>query len=273
MTCAVSLKKSDNGSQMKLILNADDFGLTEQVNQAILKTMTTGIVRSTTIMMNQPGTQNAISLAKDGLVKELGLHLNLTAGQPLSSPDKLPDLTGKNGQFFHIRTLETFKEVDTEQVYFEIKAQYQAALHAGLEINHLDCHHFSAILPTTREAFITLANETGLPCRRIDLFIEGQDGLTSQTPEAFDYSFFDKGVDAELFKASLLNHKKKRPNACVEYMCHPGYANDEVLRSLSSYVSMREKELNLLTNVHFMQWLETNEIEPIGYEQLTKRIL
>lgn len=254
------------GSDMKLILNADDFGLTERVNQAILKTMTTGIVRSTTIMMNQPGTQDAIRLVKSEKIQDLGLHLNLTAGPPLSSVDKLPNLTDDKGQFFHIRTLETFEKVDTEQVYGEIKAQYKAALQAGLNINHLDCHHFSAILPSTREAFIALANETGLPCRRIDLFVEGQQGLTSQTPDVFDYSFFDHGVDSELFKASLLKHKLHKPNACVEYMCHPGYGDDKVLRSLSSYVSMRETELNLLTNPQLVDWIRSHEIELVGYQ-------
>lgn len=262
---------SNNGSDMKLILNADDFGLTARVNQAILETMNRGIVRSTTIMMNQPGTQDAINLVKAGKVKSLGLHLNLTAGQPLSPANKLPDLIDTNGQFFHIRVLENFNRVDTDQVYREIKAQYQAARQADLPINHLDCHHFSSILPATREAFIALANETGLPCRRIDLFVNDQQGLTSQTPDAFDYSFFDKGVDCELFKVSLLNHKKSQSTGCVEYMCHPGYANDEVLQSLSSYVSMREKELNILTDPHLTQWLHANEIELIGYEQLPEK--
>ena len=179
---------------MKLILNADDFGLTETVNHGIVECFKAGVVKSTTIMMNQPGTQHAIELYHQGLVPEVGLHFTVTAGKPLTPPEQVPSLVDEHGHFFCNVTLFDKSDVNEDEVMLELNAQYQAAINAGLKINHIDSHHFGGVFKPLKAAFTRSANTIGLPVRRIDNIVNGQDSLLVPTPNAFDMRFFDDGV-------------------------------------------------------------------------------
>ncbi|MBQ7603262.1 MAG: ChbG/HpnK family deacetylase, partial [Clostridia bacterium] len=66
---------------MKLIINADDFGLSSSINRGIVECIEAGIISSTTMMMNTPYTAEAIKMAKDMGLKNVGIHLNLTYGK------------------------------------------------------------------------------------------------------------------------------------------------------------------------------------------------
>ncbi|WP_373950332.1 carbohydrate deacetylase [Vibrio pomeroyi] len=253
---------------MKLILNADDFGLTESVNLGIVDCLKAGMVKSTTIMMNQPGTQHAIELYHQGLVPEVGLHFTVTAGKPISSPELIPSLVDDQGYFLDKTTLLNKADVAEEEVVLELNAQYQAALDAGLKINHIDSHHFGGVFQPLKAAFTQTANDIGLPVRRIDNIVSGQDSLLVPTPDAFDMRFFDDGVSLTGLQDLLLSHQAMTPNGTVELMCHPAlFASDE-LRSLSSYLTKRVEEHALLTSPVLQQWLSDNGIECIGFDQL-----
>ncbi|NVN83974.1 MULTISPECIES: carbohydrate deacetylase [unclassified Vibrio] len=253
---------------MKLILNADDFGLTESVNLGIIDCFKAGMVKSTTIMMNQPGTQHAIELYHKGLVPEVGLHFTVTAGKPLTSPELVPSLVDEHGNFFSNVTLFDKSDVNEDEVILELNAQYQAAIDAGLKINHIDSHHFGGVFQPLKAAFARSANNIGLPVRRIDNIVSGQDSLLVPTPDAFDIRFFDDGVSLTGLQDLLLSHQSMMPNGTVELMCHPAlFASDE-LRSLSSYLTKRVEEHALLTNPALRQWLSDNGIECIGFDQL-----
>ena len=157
---------------MKLILNADDFGLTESVNHGIVDCFKEGLVKSTTIMMNQPGTQHAIELYHQGLVPEIGLHFTVTAGKPLSAPKLVPSLVDDQGNFLDKAALFNKVDVVEAEVVLELNAQYQAAINAGLKINHIDSHHFGGVFKPLKAAFTRSANTIGLPVRRIDNICE-----------------------------------------------------------------------------------------------------
>ncbi|WP_261885474.1 carbohydrate deacetylase [Vibrio pomeroyi] len=253
---------------MKLILNADDFGLTESVNLGIIDCFKAGMVKSTTIMMNQPGTQHAIELYHKGLVPEVGLHFTVTAGKPLTSPELVPSLVDEHGNFFSNVTLFDKSDVNEDEVILELNAQYQAAIDAGLKINHIDSHHFGGVFQPLKAAFARAANNIGLPVRRIDNIVSGQDSLLVPTPDAFDMRFFDDGVSLTGLQDLLLSHQSMMPNGTVELMCHPAmFASDE-LRSLSSYLTKRVEEHALLTAPALRQWLSDNGIECIGFDHL-----
>src|SRR5260370_42450098 len=71
----------------KIIVNADDFGMSAEVNRAIVEAFENNVISSTTLMANMPGFDEACELAhRHRLVSKIGLHLNLTAVYPLSSP-------------------------------------------------------------------------------------------------------------------------------------------------------------------------------------------
>ncbi|MCW8346854.1 carbohydrate deacetylase [Vibrio sp. ZSDZ65] len=253
---------------MKIILNADDFGLTESVNNAIVDCFKMGIVKSTTIMMNQPGTQHAVDLYHQGLIREVGLHFTVTAGKPILDAKQVSTLVDEQGYFLKRRELYRKTDVCSEQVYQEIKAQYHAAINAGLAINHLDTHHFGGIFPRLKAAFTRFANDVNLPVRRTDSIIVGQDVLKVTTPDAFDLGFYDEGANLEHLKAMLISYQHKMPSGIVEFMCHPAKTVTTELEQLSGYTDKRVNEFDILTSIELKDWLAANNIECIGFDAL-----
>ncbi|CAK1739462.1 chitin disaccharide deacetylase [Vibrio crassostreae] len=253
---------------MKLILNADDFGLTESVNHGIVDCFKAGMVKSTTIMMNQPGTQHAIELYHQGLVPEVGLHFTVTAGKPLTSPELVPSLVDEHGNFFSNVTLFDKSDVNENEVMLELYAQYQAAIDAGLKINHIDSHHFGGVFKPLKAAFTRTVNHIGLPVRRIDNILSGQNSLQVSTPDAFDMRFFDEGVSLNGLQDLLLSYQAMMPDSVLELMCHPSSVASEQLESLSSYSDKRVEEHQLLTSPELKQWLADHQIECIGFDDL-----
>ena len=253
---------------MKLILNADDFGLTESVNHGIVDCFKAGLVKSTTIMMNQPGTQHAIELYHQGLVSEVGLHFTVTAGKPLTSPELVPSLVDEHGHFFSNVTLFDKSDVNEDEVMLELNAQYQAAINAGLTINHIDSHHFGGVFKPLKAAFTRTVNQIGLPVRRIDNILSGQDSLRVPTPDAFDMRFFDEGVSFNALQDLLLSYQTVMPKGVVELMCHPSLSVTDELKSLSGYREKRVEEYQLLTSSTLKQWLNDHQIECIGFDDL-----
>lgn len=268
---------------MKLILNADDFGLTERVNLAIVDCFKMGAVCSTTIMMNQPGTQHAIDLYHHGVIPEVGLHFTVTSGKPLLPPEQVASLVDDKGYFLDKAILFSKWDVSPDEVALELKAQYQAAIDAGLKINHIDSHHFGGVFQPLKEAFTRVVNEIGLPVRRIDTIIEGQHRLNVATPDAFDLRFFDDGATTNQLKHWLLEHKAKTPNGIIEFMCHPALQGavsshrdsnaeilsdnvDHELAQLSSYTHKRIEEWKILTDPAFKTWLDEQGIECVGFD-------
>jgi len=84
---------------MKLIINADDFGLTRGVNRAVFDLAGRGSLSSTTVLVNQPYASEAVELLKLPNFS-VGLHCNLTEGAPISKPESIPFLVDANGAFF-----------------------------------------------------------------------------------------------------------------------------------------------------------------------------
>ncbi len=253
---------------MRLIMNADDFGLTESVNLAIVDCFEAGIVQATTIMMNQPGTEHAIELYKQGKVKEVGLHFTVTSGKPLSPASQVASLVDSDSYFLPKKALFHKHDVNEQEIELELNAQYQAALEAGININHIDSHHFAGIFPPFKSAFTKVANEIGLPVRRTDMFVSGIGGLKVTTTDAFSVEFYDQGVEEAKFKALLLQYKQQMPKGVLELMCHPSQAVTDELTALSSYVEKRVDEYRILTSPSMKAWLEEQEIQCIGFDAL-----
>lgn len=253
---------------MKLIVNADDFGLTEAVNLGIVECFRAGIVKSTTIMMNQPGTEHAIELYHRGQVPEVGLHFTVTSGKPVLPAEYVSSLVDDSGYFLDKSVLRNKADVNPAEVSAELYAQYQAAIDAGLKINHLDSHHFGGVFAPLKQAFTQVANEIGLPVRRIDNIIAGQEGLEVATPTRFDMRFFAEGVSLARFQELLLEHKTSCPDGIIEFMCHPSNAVTKELTQLSGYSAERVEELTILTDPKLKAWLDEKQIQCVGFDDL-----
>lgn len=254
---------------MKLIMNADDFGLTTEVNRAIIKCMEHGVVKATTLMVNQPGTTDAINLIKQGKVNgDVGLHLTLTSGRPILPRQAVPDLVDENGCFLSNLDLTNKETIDLEQVSNELFAQYQYAIDSGVKLSHVDSHHFAATLPRLKPAYIDFANSIGLPSRRADVFEPDQSALHVPTPDVLDITFYDNGATFVHLQTLLLQYQSACPHGTLEVMCHPGSPNDTSINAISSYTTQRCKETQILTSAELAHWLAKHDIECIGFSQL-----
>ena len=89
----------------QVILSADDFGLTAGVNAAIRELAHRGTLSATNVMANMPHAHEIQSLAADHPSLSIGVHLNLTQGQPLCPPETVPSLVGPDGQFWPLAQL------------------------------------------------------------------------------------------------------------------------------------------------------------------------
>jgi predicted glycoside hydrolase/deacetylase ChbG (UPF0249 family) len=82
----------------KLIVTADDFGLTEKINQGILEAHRRGIVTSASLMANGSAFDDAVARLKEAPRLGIGAHLNLTEGASLSRPSLVSSLVDRDGQ-------------------------------------------------------------------------------------------------------------------------------------------------------------------------------
>src|SRR5215813_14504652 len=83
----------------QLIVNADDFGMTEGVNRGIIDGHTRGVISSATLMANMPAFDAAVRLAKDHPALGVGLHFNITQGRPVADASRVSSLINDRGEF------------------------------------------------------------------------------------------------------------------------------------------------------------------------------
>jgi predicted glycoside hydrolase/deacetylase ChbG (UPF0249 family) len=129
---------------MAIVVNADDFGLSEAVNDAILQSFTRGWVSSATILANMPFFEQAVELVHlHRLTGKIGVHLNLTQGVPLTDEMRRhPRLCTPDGQFrARPRDLAIISPGERKAIHQEWRAQILACRTRGFEPTHLDSHH------------------------------------------------------------------------------------------------------------------------------------
>ena len=127
----------------KVIVNADDFGMSTEVNKAIVEAFEKNVISSTTLMTNMPGFDEACELAhRHRLLGKIGVHLNLTSGYPLSNPIRqCSRFCDVSGMFLRRHTIFWLSMEEKLALETEIEAQVKACLDRGLYPTHLDSHH------------------------------------------------------------------------------------------------------------------------------------
>jgi len=152
-------------SKKKIIINADDFGLAESVNQAIINTFKVNNLNSTTMMVNMMGTQHAVGLAKENPALKVGLHFCITEGAALSGESTLTD---KSGNFMSrsdliIRILQC--RVNSDDIKKEFLAQLKKFESFEIPISHIDSHQHIHMMPQVFNAIVPLVEKRRLPMR------------------------------------------------------------------------------------------------------------
>src|SRR5262245_18293092 len=133
-----------NSSMKRLIVNADDFGLSEGINQDVMLGYHQGIITSATLMASGAGFAAAVEMARSASNLGVGVHLNLTEGEPVSAPSSIPGLVDARGLFAYTveqlawkALLGTLSLLEIER---ELRAQIEKILAAGVAVTHLDSH-------------------------------------------------------------------------------------------------------------------------------------
>ena len=131
-------------SRCRLIVNADDFGRSPSINQAVIRAQREGILTSASLMVNAPACAEAVTLAKENPKLGVGLHLTLLMGHSALLPEKIPGLVNDRGEFSNdpvgVGMKYFFHRGLREQLRSEIHAQFSKFRAAGLPLDHVNGH-------------------------------------------------------------------------------------------------------------------------------------
>jgi hopanoid biosynthesis associated protein HpnK len=128
----------------RLIVNADDFGLSSSVNEAVIRAHRDGILTTASLMVNEPGFDEAVKLAKENPRLGVGLHLTLLCGKSALPPEKIPGLVNALGRFGNNPVMVGFQYFSKPQLHGQLRAEIHAQFekfHAtGLAPDHVNGH-------------------------------------------------------------------------------------------------------------------------------------
>jgi chitin disaccharide deacetylase len=290
--------KSAANQTKRLIVNADDFGLTSGVNRAIIEGHTRGAVTSATLMANMSAFDSAVRLAKEHPSLGVGLHINITQGRPVAEASRVGSLLNDRGEFWGTSGA-VFKRLlagrlKIEEVVVELRAQIEKALNAGLRLTHVDSHKHTHALPQICEAIISTVKDYGINAVRAPRerwrFDRGAESfeVIKQSAGAFGISQLCRVSDAKLKRSDmkkpdfffgvartgfwtkpwLIDLIERLPAGASELMCHPGYEDAELDVVKTRLRASRTNELRLLTDPDVVAKLKENGVELINFSGL-----
>ena len=146
-----------------LVINADDFGFSDDVNTAIIQAHEEGILTSTSLMVTGDAAQNAIALAKNHPHLAVGLHLVLVCGKSVLPPAQIPHLVDSQGNFSDNPTQAglnyQFNQATRAELRLEIAAQLEKFRDSGLNLSHVDGHLHLHVHPVILNILTEFAGE------------------------------------------------------------------------------------------------------------------
>ncbi|BDR55465.1 ChbG/HpnK family deacetylase [Xylocopilactobacillus apis] len=260
----------------KIIVNADDFGMSEAFNYGVIKAFREGIVSSTSIMINQEAASHGISLLKEAPDLYVGLHVNLTTGNPVSDPKEIPSLVKPDGSFIGSKDFKTHKKLFSyKDALKETKAQINRFREMfGFYPTHIEPH--SAMDDNSAQALIDCAKEykihTAVPLK--GEYVQPSPELYEQveSPVNEDYmSILDRGVQPEDFFNDRFGILKNENNGLItELHFHPGFV-DQYILDHSTLTLPRVRDNETLCSEELKGWIIDHDIELISFGDLKKK--
>ncbi len=242
-------------------MTADDLGLSRGVTEGILEAHRRGVVRSTSLLVTYPSSQEAAACARDEPGLEVGLHLDLVGGAPASDPARVPSLVGPDGRFVPLRELITraaTARLSAREVAAELRAQVSRARSWGIEPLAWDSHRHVHALPQLARVVAAVAREERVRWIRRPRPASpwrGTKAAALQLAMALSERFY-RGIPGNTWYVDLSSW---RPNGAApvallaaqggvgEIGAHPGYPDAE-LREADSLTDRRDADLALLTD-------------------------
>jgi len=158
-------------TRRRLIVNADDFGRTSSINQAVVRAHRDGILTSASLMINEPACAEAVALARQNPHLGVGLHLTLLCGRSALPPATIPGLVNSEQQFPNDPTRVGFRYFFRselrEQLRAEIHAQFERFQASGLALDHVNGHLNLHLHPTIFDILMEDANQLGIQRMRL----------------------------------------------------------------------------------------------------------
>jgi chitin disaccharide deacetylase len=287
-------------NEKRLIVNADDFGMSRGISEGILLAHRLGFLTSASLMVNMPGTDYAVERLAAAPALSIGIHLNICRGKPISPARDVPSLVDASGDFHPppvmIRKLWRW-QVSAVDLDTEFLAQIRWMKSRGLQPTHADSHHHTHIYPAAISAFARSVAAEGIPCVRASRFScwpkngalggahEGGivrrllvQGYRSTLQRTIFHKFHsaDSRIsfpaaarrDSTNLGALWASAFENLPNGTFELACHPGLFEDGFSESDAIH-RQREDELSCLTSLEIRSAIERSGIQLISYGQLS----
>lgn len=257
-----------------LIINADDFGAYHAVNAAILRALTEGVARSTTLMAPCPWARHAMRLLREHPEIACGVHLTIVSEfpdyrwGPLTPRDQAPSLLDESGFFFiNDRQPELLARVRLEEVAVEFRAQIEAVRAAGLRPTHLDWHCLrDGGRPDIFDLTLGLARDYGLALRVFEPSRARE--LQRQGLPASDHGVVDSTRLATAGKtARLVRMLRELPAGLSEWAVHPGSGAAEA-RAIDGWWAKRAADLRFLISPEARDTIREEGIVLLDYRAL-----
>jgi chitin disaccharide deacetylase len=284
----------------RLIINADDFGLTSGINHAIIELHRAGVLTSATLMATGAAFNEATIVARAHPSLGVGCHIVLTDGIPVSYPESIPTLLGADGKTFRPSVLEFVqallrKTISEEEIEREALAQIQKLQRAGINVTHVDTHKHTHLFPAVARPLLRAMNQSSIVAirnpfepaftrnlahsglkRRLQIsllnrlrpFFEKHDELQSSEIFTTDGTL---GVSAtgNLNSTTLSEILASLPaSGTFELVCHPGYNDADLDRITTRLRAHREIEMQALKSAIPVQLSQRNAAQLIHYGSL-----
>jgi hopanoid biosynthesis associated protein HpnK len=281
----------------RLIVNADDFGITSGVNRGILDAHRRGIVTSATLMACGAKFQEAASLTMQVPELSVGCHVVLVDGVPTLNSTHVPCLVADTESRFRqslvrFAGLAATGRLDQDQIEAEITAQIRKLQSVGIRVSHLDSHKHTHMFPAVFKPLLRAAKACGVRAvrnpfeplvfatngnwkRRFKLGILGryQASFTRYlaemgmvTPDGCIGIVATGGLTLATFSSLIENLSE----GTWEFVSHPGY-NDAELNTITTRLrDSRDKELAILSSESVKELIRREGIQLISYHQLAQ---
>ncbi len=292
--------------ERKLIVNADDFGLTAGVNAAVAECCERGVLRSATIMANAPAFDDAVKIAKGRKNLGVGIHFVLTRFQPLSETAKLPELTGRNGALpsgpGELLKIALSRRGVRDELRRELFAQAERVFDSGIIPTHFDSHKHVHIIPAVLEIMIEIARRWSVkwirdpfesPAGLMFLFDmeKGKRGqfirqyaaalCTSPARLAFHSLMSGSGICSPdyfhgisatgLMTRKFIRRFSERVKPGInELMTHPGYVDDDLKILGTRLIESRAREKEIVASEELKELLQRNSIIISNFGEVNK---
>lgn len=283
----------------RLIINADDFGLTSGVNRAVAEANRSGVLTSATLMANARAFDEAAGLAQALPALKTGCHVVLIDGDPVSTG--LTSLTNGSSRFRS--SLKEFAlaairgRIAAQEIQREAEAQIRKIQAQGIALTHVDSHKHTHMLPHVLRPVLRAARVCGIRAVRNPFeplrtwprgTVAAAPGMWLRSAGVMAFQMFagkfrqalkEEGMvstdgtvgiaaTGKLDQRTLLSILGALPEGTWELVCHPGYSDADLQAAGTRLTASREVELAALTSAETKEALARQKMELISYADL-----